>query len=133
MLVEHARTLVGIADATHAEYGRGGTAIVTPLACSLDGVAIDVSIVPGTRLETIYGARTARERTTCNYGLAPAYARVADEHGMRAAAFDETGEVRAVERVGDPFFVGTLYQPQLSTAAGSPHPIWRAFVDAAAR
>jgi CTP synthase (UTP-ammonia lyase) len=51
---------------------------------------------------------------------------------MQVAAIDETGEVRAVERVDHPFFVGTLYQPQLTTAPGRPHPIWRAFVAALA-
>ena len=132
MLVEHARTLVGITDATHAEYGATGTPIVTMLACSLDGMQIDIAVEPGSRLERIYGARSAIEQTTCNYGLEPVHAGIAASHGMRVSAVDDTGEVRAIERTDHPFFVATLYQPQLTTAPGTPHPILAAFVDAAA-
>ncbi|HEY3831106.1 MAG TPA: hypothetical protein VGO03_02325 [Acidimicrobiia bacterium] len=132
MLVEHARTLVGITDATHTEYGATGTAIVTLLACSLDGTQIDIAIAQSSRLASIYGARVAVEQTTCNYGLEPAHAEIATMHGMRAVAVDDTGEVRAVERADHPFFVATLYQPQLTSEPGKPHPIFIAFVDAAA-
>jgi CTP synthase (UTP-ammonia lyase) len=132
VLVEHARSLVGITDATHAEYGANGTPIVTLLACSLDGTQIDIAIDPGSRLERIYGTRVAVEQTTCNYGLEPAHAAIAASHGMRIAAIDNTGEVRAVERADHPFFVATLYQPQLTSSPGEPHPIFRDFVHAAA-
>ena len=54
----------------------------------------------------------------------------ASSHGMTVAAIDDTGEVRAIERPDHPFFVATLYQPQLSSAPGRPHPIWTAFVQA---
>jgi CTP synthase (UTP-ammonia lyase) len=131
VLVEHARNLAGIGDATHAEYGAPGTPIVTLLACSLQDSSIDVTFVAGSHLEQIYRARRATERTTCSYGLDPRQAHLADAFGMRVAATDQTGEVRAVERVDHPFFVGTLYQPQLTTAPGEPHPIWEAFVAAA--
>ena len=131
MLVEHARTLVGIADATHAESDAGGTPVVTLLACSLSDDEIEIELAPGTRLRALHvAATTTRERTTCNYGLAPDLAHVAASHGMVVAAIDDTGEVRAIERTDHPFFVATLYQPQLSSAPGRPHPIWRAFVQA---
>ena len=131
MLVEHARTLVGIADAAHAESDAGGTPVVTLLACSLSDNEIEIELAPGTRLRALHGdAPIARERTTCNYGLAPDLAHIATSHGMVVGAVDDTGEVRAVERTDHPFFVATLYQPQLSSAPGRPHPVWRAFVQA---
>jgi CTP synthase (UTP-ammonia lyase) len=129
VLVEHARTLCGIADAAHAESDFGGTPVVTLLACSLADTAIDVAFVEGTRLRGMHGgAPLAHERTTCNYGLDPALAWIAAAHGMVVAATDATGEVRAVERADHPCFVATLYQPQLSSAPGVPHPLWTAFV-----
>jgi CTP synthase (UTP-ammonia lyase) len=130
VLVEHARSQCGVADATHAEYGRGGTPIVTLLACSLNGTSIDIELTPASRLAACYGTVRATEQTTCNYGLDPAFAHIASMAGMRAIAHDATGEVRAVERPDHPFFIGTLYQPQLTTAPGQPHPIWRAFIEA---
>ena len=133
MLVEHARSTFGIEDATHAEYGTPGTPIVTLLECSLADASIELAITPGSQLETLYAASAARELTTCNYGLAPAFAYIADAGGMRVAAIDDTGEVRAIECPDHPFFVATLYQPQLTSAPGEPHPIWRGFLDSVAK
>lgn len=86
----------------------------------------------GSQLEQLYGRRIATERTTCNYGLAPAVQHIADEHGMRIAATDQTGEVRAIERPEHPFFIGTLYQPQLSSSERSPHSVFVGLINAAA-
>lgn len=132
MLVEHARSLIGLADASHAEYGDEGTPVITLLACSLQDQTITVELTPRSRLARLYGKESATERTTCSYGLAPSLQRIASECGMRVAAIDETGEVRAVERVDHPFFVGTLYQPQLTSAPGAPHPVFVGLLRAAA-
>jgi CTP synthase (UTP-ammonia lyase) len=57
---------------------------------------------------------------------------LAGEHGMSVAGRDDTGEVRAIERPDHPFFVGTLYQPQLSSTPGRPHPLFVALLRATA-
>ncbi len=124
MLVEHARSLAGIRDASHAEYGAGGTAVITALACSLQGREITVELASGSVLARLYGSARAAEHTTCDYGLAPNLQHLAEEHGMQIAGTDDTGEVRAVERPEHPFFVGTLYQPQLRSTPDRPHPVF---------
>ena len=124
MLVEHARNICGIPDATHAEYGAGGTEVISLLGCSLQGQTISVALARGSRLATLYGALQTVESTTCSYGLAPALQHIAGEHGMRAVGVDGTGEVRAVERMDHPFFLATLYQPQLRSEPNRPHPIF---------
>lgn len=131
MLVEHARNLAGIRDASHAEYGVEGTPVITPLACSLDGQEIIVDLVAGSLLARLYESVRATERTTCSYGLALDAQHLASELGMVVTATDDTGEVRAIERPGHPFFVGTLYQPQLRSAAGRPHPVFVGLLQAA--
>jgi CTP synthase (UTP-ammonia lyase) len=131
VLVEHARSLAGIPGASHAEYGPGGTPVISLLSCSLQDQTITVDFAAGSRLAALYGALQARERTACSYGLAPEAQHIANEHGMRVAATDATGEVRAIERVDHPFFVATLYQPQLSSAPGAPHPVFIGLLDAA--
>ncbi|HKW59896.1 MAG TPA: hypothetical protein VJR46_09115 [Candidatus Dormibacteraeota bacterium] len=131
MLVEHARSLAGVADASHAEYGPGGRPVISLLACSLQDQTIDVELTPGSLLSRLYGRPRAIERTTCSYGLTPEFRHIADEHGMRTAATDGTGEVRATERVDHPFFVGTLYQPQLTTVPGAAHPVFVGLLQAA--
>jgi CTP synthase (UTP-ammonia lyase) len=131
VLVEHARNLAGIIDAAHAEYGPGGTPVITLLECSLQDQRITVDLVSGSLLAKLYGTECVVENTTCSYGLSPEVQHIAGEHGMRIAATDATGEVRAIERVEHPFFVGTLYQPQLRSEPGAPHPIFLGLLDAA--
>jgi CTP synthase (UTP-ammonia lyase) len=131
VLVEHARNLAGIADAAHAEYGPGGTPVITLLACSLLDQTIDVDLAPDSLLARLYAGSKFIEYTTCSYGLAPVMQHIASEHGMRVAATDDTGEVRAIERVDHPFFVGTLYQPQLRSTPGAPHPVFVGLLEAA--
>jgi CTP synthase (UTP-ammonia lyase) len=133
VLVEHARNVLGNARAAHAEYGEGGDPVIAPLACSLRGREIEIRLTPGSVTERAYGAPSATEKTTCDYGLRPDLADLAESGGLRIAATDDSGEVRAVERPDHAFFVGTLYQPQLSSRAGAPHPLFAAFLDAARR
>jgi CTP synthase len=134
VLVEHARNVLRIADAQHRESTDDGTPIVSQLACSLADDTIEIALAPGTRTARLYGAPDGKavEQTTCNYGLNPEHAHIAHEGGMTVTATDDTGEVRAVERTDHPFFVATLYQPQLSSAPGAPHPLLRGFVEACA-
>ena len=130
MLVEHARNVLGNSAATHAEYGRSGDAVIVPLSCSLQGRQIEVWTSSGTRLSAVYGGSPAIEHTTCDYGLRADLSEMADRGGMTVAAVDGSGEVRAIERSDHPFFVGTLYQPQLSSRPGAPHPLITAFLRA---
>jgi CTP synthase (UTP-ammonia lyase) len=94
-------------------------------------MAASVDLAPGSRLANLYGVSRAVERTTCSYGLAPEVQHIANENGLRVAATDDTGEVRAIERVDHPFFVATLYQPQLRSAPGAPHPVFVGLLEAA--
>jgi len=131
VLVEHARNLLGIDDASHTESSSEGTPVVSLLSCSLDGETIDVALTPGTQLSGLHGgAPSVTEMTTCNYGLDPEWQHVASSGGMAVAGIDDTGEVRAVERPDHPFFVATLYQPQLRSSPDAPHPVWLGFVAA---
>ena len=131
MLVEHARSLAGIPDASHAEYGAGGTPVISLLSCSLQDQTISVDLTRGSRLARLYGTLRALERTNCSYGLAPEVQHIANEHGMQVTATDATGEVRAIERIDHPFFIATLYQPQLSSVRGAPHPVFAGLLAAA--
>lgn len=133
MLVEHAKNVVGIGDAGHSEYGATGTAIVDALSCSLAASEIVIDIAPDTTLARIHQSGTRRELTHCNYGLNPSYQHIASEGGLVVSAVDGTGEVRAIERPDHPFFIGTLYQPQRQPTEHLPHPLFDAFVEAAAQ
>jgi len=78
-----------------------------------------------------YGRWRAVERYHCTYGLNEQYVARMDAHGLRVVGRDQHGAARAVELRDHPFFIGTLFQPQLSSSPQDPAPLVRAFVDAA--
>lgn len=134
MLVEHARSVLNIGDAVHAEYGLPGTEVISALSCSLNGVDLELSIRRGTHLAQLHGnSSTTVERTTCNYGLNPIFQERFVASGLAVSATDSTGEARAIERDDHPFFMATLYQPQLRSTPDAPHPIFLGLVTAVAQ
>jgi CTP synthase (UTP-ammonia lyase) len=131
-LIEYARNVAGLAGAEHAESSPDAELLVIePLACSLVGAESGILPVPGTMLAEIYGDGEHRERYHCSYGLAPAHRHLTESGGLRAGAFDDQGELRAVEMPSGAFWLATLYQPELSSPPGRPHPVIAAFVAAA--
>jgi CTP synthase (UTP-ammonia lyase) len=123
--------VLGFSDAAHGESGaEGATLVVDKLACSLVGQAHPVRIEPGTRAHRAYGVERAVEPFRCSYGLNPAY-RAAFEGGpLRVSGTDESGAVRMVELPAHPFFVATLFLPQIRSSAEMPHPLIVAYLRA---
>jgi CTP synthase (UTP-ammonia lyase) len=134
---------MGIADAESAEHATSSqNIIIAPVLCPVpdrrDGApklsgACRLRIKPGCRLAAIYGACEIEEEYFCNFEVNPAYGERFERAGLRLAAFDNRGELRAVELPEHPFFIATLYQPQLSSTDERPHPVIVEFVAAAAR
>ncbi len=54
-----------------------------------------------------------------------------EKSGLRIAGVDREGSARIVELPEHPFFVATLFQPELSAFCGFVHPLVAAFVRAA--
>ncbi len=132
-LLEYARHVLGLEQAEHAETAPGGELqLIAPLSCELVERTGVVNILAGSRLLAIYGASTAEEPYHCRYGLNPRHAGLFDQGALRIAARDETGEARAVELVGHPFFIAMLFQPERAALAGRLHPVVAAFAAAAA-
>jgi CTP synthase (UTP-ammonia lyase) len=126
-----ARDLAGIEDAAHAEYGGDdGEMIVVALECSLVGHEGAISYEPNTLMQRIMGADRSVERYHCSYGLDPAYLQRLSDAGVVFGARDDAGDVRALELPGHPFFLGTLFQPELAGDGTRAHPVIRAFADA---
>jgi CTP synthase (UTP-ammonia lyase) len=132
-LIEYARDVVGIADADHAESSPGAaTLVITPLACSLVGQTGKIFLEPGSRAARIYGRTEVTERFHCSYGLDASYRSVLHDGRLSVTGADERGEARVVELSDHPFFMATLFQPELSHVPGSSHPVIAAFVASAA-
>lgn len=135
-VLEFARTECGLAGASHAEDRPPGTddadLLVVPLACSLVGREGAVEVAAGSLAREILGAERSVERYHCSYGLARAHLDVLRAHGLRFSGIDDSGDVRIAELPGHPFFLATLFQPELSGDGTRPHPFVRALARAAA-
>ena len=141
-LIECARNVLGIKDATTAEEDPSSpNAIIYPVACAvpkhkagapkLSGVVPEIRLRPGSYLAGYYGKEVIAEEYFCNYEVNPEFEWTAMEAGFPVVARGANGECRAIESPAHRFFIATLFQPQLSSSKKRPHPLVLAFVQAA--
>jgi CTP synthase (UTP-ammonia lyase) len=131
-VLEFARDVAAIVDAEHAEMSPDAkNAVIAPLSCSLVGKAGPVFLDPTSRSASIYGRWRIVERYHCSYGINPDFRDAIERAGLRVVGEDDHGDARVVEVPGHPFFIATLFQPQLESSPGAPAPLLRALVDAA--
>jgi len=128
-----ARDLAQIETAGHEEYGHDGEVVIVALECSLVGHEGGIAYRPGTLMQRIMGVERSVERYHCSYGIDPGYVDKLERAGVVFSAHDDAGDVRALELPGHPFFLGTLFQPELAGDGTRAHPVIRAFADACVR
>ncbi|MGW4891757.1 CTP synthase C-terminal region-related (seleno)protein [Kitasatospora sp. NPDC004240] len=131
-VLEYARNVCGVTAAAHAESAPdGGQLLLVPLSCSLVGHEGVVDLVPGSLAERVLGTTRTLERYHCAYGPNAEYLELLRAHGLRFSGTDASGEVRIAELPDHPFFLASLFQPELSGEEGRPHPAIRALALAA--
>ena len=141
-LIECARNVLGIKDATTAEEDPAAkNAVIYPVSCAvpnrapdapkLSGVVPQLRLRPGSYLAAHYGKEVVEEEFFCNYEVNPDFEWMAMEAGFPVVARGAQEECRAIESPAHLFFIATLFQPQLSSTAAKPHPLIVAFVAAA--
>jgi CTP synthase (UTP-ammonia lyase) len=116
--------------------------VIYPVACAvpgrgpdrpkLSGVVPEIRLRPGSYLAGYYGKEVVEEEFFCNYEMNPDFEWTAMEAGFPVVARGAAEECRAIESPAHRFFIATLFQPQLSSREGDPHPLILAFVQAAA-
>jgi CTP synthase (UTP-ammonia lyase) len=138
-LIEFARNVIGIKDATTAEEDPNAKNIVIyPVACAvpnrdpnapkLSGKIGKIRLRPGSYLASFYGKDVIEEEFFCNYELNPEFEWMAMEAGFPVVARSAKEECRAIESPAHLFFIATLFQPQLSSRENNPHPLVLAFM-----
>lgn len=131
-LLEYARDVLGLSEADHAESNPSAALpLIAPLSCSLVGQRGTIHLIAGSRIAAIYSREEIVEEYHCNFGLSPQYHSLFEQGAMRVTGIDAQGECRVIELTGHPFFIGTLFQPERSAFAETPHPLIRAFIGAA--
>jgi len=135
VVVEFFRNVLGEESADHAE---SNPAASVPVIDRLDRSLVEalgrVRLEPGSRAASLLGALETTERFRCRYGFARRYWPRLEGTALRITGTDEAGEPRVLEHDAHPFFLATLFQPELRTRdAGQVHPIVRGLVEAARR
>ena len=131
-LIEYFRDVLGRTEADHAESNpQAGMPVIAPLSCSLVGAKGNIFLTPGSRAAQFYGSTQSQESYHCNYGFNASYRSLLQGSKLHVSGVDDEEEVRVVELEGHPFFLATLFQPELSASSGVVHPLIRAFARAA--
>ena len=133
IVIEYARNVLNFEDAEHAEYNPyASNLLISKLECSLAGQFLAIEIKEDSNVFRIYGKRSIKEHYYCNFGLNPEYQEILDKGGLRVVGMDQNNEARILELPDHPFFVATLFVPQLNSSYADPHPLLVAFLNAMA-
>jgi len=100
------------------------------LQCSLVGRDAEVELVPGSQVARIYASDRTTESFFCGYGVNGRYLEHLQRGRLKVSACDSAGEARVVELAQHPFFMGTLFVPQVRSMAGRAHPLITGFLRA---
>jgi CTP synthase (UTP-ammonia lyase) len=125
MILEYARNVLGYADAHHAEYDPAASRLfISSLTCPVAGKELRVRLLPSTTVRNLYGRDEVVESYYCTFGLNPEYANtLTGRCDLTVSGRDLNGEIRIVELLNHPFFVGTLFVPQTRSRESMPHPL----------
>ena len=129
MILEYARSVLNFEDAQHAEYDPYASRLfISELECSLAGRAMQLTLDADSFVARVYGQETVEEEYYCNFGVNPVHASKFKDGPLNVVGSDNEGEIRVIELPNHPFFVGTLFVPQLRSTASRPHPLVTEFV-----
>lgn len=130
-VLEYSRNVMGWADAEHGETSpESARAVLTPLTCSLVEAVDGIHLRPGSLIANAYETSEIHEGYRCRYGVNPQFERELLSNRLQAVGHDCSGDLRAIELKGHPFFVATLFQPERAALKGQMPPLVRAFVEA---
>ena len=144
-VIEFARHVAGLGRANSTEFDSRTPNPVIDIMPSQKSVkdlggtmrlgSWDMELVKGTRAYEIYGGPSAKERHRHRYEVNPAYHDVLEKNGLVFSAWskDDDRLVDMVELPDHPFFVGTQAHPEFKSRFLVPHPLFVAFMRAAAR
>ncbi|ONH30385.1 hypothetical protein BL253_14070 [Pseudofrankia asymbiotica] len=131
-VLEFARNVCGLSHVAHAEVTPDAAdLVIVPLACSLRGHERGVRIERGSLAEWVLGVERSTERYYCSYGVSDDHLDRLRAGGLRFTGVDDDGAVRVLELGDHPFFLATLFQPELAADATRVHPVIRAFATVA--
>lgn len=139
-VVEFARNVCGVADATSTEFEKPGTPFIDYLPDQSDTIAKggtlrlghqEATVVEGSLIHKLYGSTTISDRHRHRYEVCPDKHEILRSHGMILSGTSHEG--RLVEYIENPackYFVGTQAHPEFKSRPGKPHPLFDGLIAA---
>ncbi len=130
MIIEFARNVCLITGADHEETNPDADELlISKLACSLVQQQEQLTITDeNSLLFRIIGKHSFIGKYYCSYGINSTYLDVLRAHGLKTPAISDDNHIRAIEIENHPFFLGTLFQPALTSTQEEPDPLILDFV-----
>lgn len=149
-VIEAARNLCGIAEASSTEFGEASEAVVglmtewfkddiveertseTDLGGTMRLGAYPTTLQAGTKIADSYGETEISERHRHRYEVNMTYRERLEEKGLVFSGLSPDGLLpETVEHKDHPWFIGVQYHPELKSKPFDPHPLFVSFIDAA--
>jgi CTP synthase len=149
-VIEAARTLAGIEDASSTEFGpstepvvglmtewmRGNELEKRKSGGDLGGTmrlgAFEAQLEKGSRIAEVYGATRISERHRHRYEVNARYRERLEAVGLKFCGTSPDGLLPETVEIPDhPWFIGVQYHPELKSRPFEPHPLFASFIGAA--
>ncbi|WP_319531730.1 CTP synthase [uncultured Cohaesibacter sp.] len=149
-VIEAARNLAGMSDATSSEFSHQGRNVVGLMTEWSKGNAREVRqedgdlggtmrlgsyeahLTPGSKIAEIYGETVIHERHRHRYEVNIDYKEQLESCGLNFAGLSPDGVLpETVEILDHPWFIAVQYHPELKSRPFAPHPLFASFIGAA--
>ncbi len=143
MVIEYARNVCGLAEATSSEFDPDTSHAVIYKLRELLGVeefggtmrlgAYPCRLAEGSRAREIYGGvPEISERHRHRYEVNQKYLKSLTDHGLVVAGMSPDGKfVEMVELTDHPWFLGCQFHPEYKSRPTDPHPLFVSYIKAA--
>lgn len=140
-VIEYARNVLGIKNASSAEFTPNGSDNVIDVMLEQKDIkemggtmrlgAYTTALKSGSKTAEIYGSETISERHRHRYEVNNAYVAQLEENGLVIAGkHPEKDLVEVVELSEHPFFIAVQYHPEFKSKPTDPHPLFKGFIEA---
>ncbi len=142
MVVEYARTVCGMAEATSSEFDEDAEHPIIYKLRDLLGVeemggtmrlgAYPCKLTPGTKAYAIYGTEEISERHRHRYEVNQKYLDLLTDGGLTVSGLSPDGKfVEMVELPDHPWYLGCQFHPEYKSRPYDPHPLFVSYIGAA--
>lgn len=138
-VIEFARNIVGIKDATSMEFSEKGSLVVNYMSGQKDVAkggsmrlgAYDCEFIKGTLGQKVYGTQKVSERHRHRLEVNNEYVNKLTEKGLVISGKNPAlNLVEVIELNDHPYFIACQYHPEFKSRPFKPHPLFASFVKA---